>query len=284
MRTQSRTVEQELARIAEAQHGVVTRVQLLAAGVSASGIERRLRKGTLIREYPGVYRVGHRAPSIKARYLAAVRACGEYSVLSGRAAGHLLRLLKGSAPQPEVTTLTERHIEAFARAGRGRLTAGTRPSSAVFRSPPWPARSWTSRPFCHRSSWLARVTRQGCSTARLPRRLRLSSRDGETAGMRQSCHGCCAARYRSPSASSSSAFWSSCNRQGFPCRAPTVPRGAAAWIAAGRSSGLPSSSTASATTSRDTPGSKIAAASEKHMPAVTSFVVTPMAMTSSTRV
>jgi very-short-patch-repair endonuclease len=38
-------------------------------------------------------------------------ACGEGAVLSGRAAGHLLYLLKGSAPAPEVTTLTERRIE-----------------------------------------------------------------------------------------------------------------------------------------------------------------------------
>jgi hypothetical protein len=70
-------VEEELARIAGSQHGVVTRHELLAAGISASGIRRRVHKGTLLVEYPGVYRVGHRAPTVEARYLAAVRACGE---------------------------------------------------------------------------------------------------------------------------------------------------------------------------------------------------------------
>jgi very-short-patch-repair endonuclease len=113
MRSRSRTVEQELRRFADAQHGVVTRAQLLGAGVSAAGIQRRLRKGTLLSEFPGVYRVGHHAPSVEALYLAAVYACGEDALLSGRAAGHLLGLLKGSPPGPEVTTPTERRIDGI---------------------------------------------------------------------------------------------------------------------------------------------------------------------------
>ncbi len=113
MRAPCRTVEQHVAAIAEAQHGVVTRAQLLGAGMSPAGIGRRLRKGVLFAEYPGVYRVGHRAPSVEARYLSAVRACGEVALLSGRPAGHLLGLLKGSQPGPEVTTSTERRIEGI---------------------------------------------------------------------------------------------------------------------------------------------------------------------------
>ena len=50
------------------------------------------------RVHRGVYRVGHRAPSVEARYLAAVLACGEGAVLSGRAAAYLWGLLKGPAP------------------------------------------------------------------------------------------------------------------------------------------------------------------------------------------
>jgi Transcriptional regulator, AbiEi antitoxin len=60
-----------------AAHGVVTRAQLLRAGVTEAAIEQRLRIGALLREHRGVYRVGHRAPSLEARYLAAVWACGE---------------------------------------------------------------------------------------------------------------------------------------------------------------------------------------------------------------
>jgi len=42
MRWQGSSVEHKLARIAEAQHGVVARAQLLAAGISAGEIERRV--------------------------------------------------------------------------------------------------------------------------------------------------------------------------------------------------------------------------------------------------
>src|ERR671914_538703 len=98
MDPKSRTAEQKIARIASAAHGVVTRRELLDADISSEEIKCRLRSGALIREYPGVYRVGHRAPSVEARYMAAVKACGDGAVLSGRAAGHLLLLLNGPPP------------------------------------------------------------------------------------------------------------------------------------------------------------------------------------------
>ncbi len=104
------TVEREVARIAGASHGVVTRGELLAAGLSAAAIQRRVRKGTLLPEHRGVYRVGHRAPSLEATYLAAVRACGEGALLMGRPAGHLAGLLKGAPPPPEVTAPRKRRV------------------------------------------------------------------------------------------------------------------------------------------------------------------------------
>jgi hypothetical protein len=67
-----------------------------------------------------VYRVGHRAPSTEARYLAAVLAAGEGALLSGRAAAHLLKLVKRTAPPPEIITRTERRIPGV-RAHRSRL-------------------------------------------------------------------------------------------------------------------------------------------------------------------
>jgi hypothetical protein len=115
----SSTVEWRIARIARTQHGVVTRTQLLP-GISAKEIKGRARSGALLREHHGVYRVGHRAPSLEARYLAAVLACGEGALLCGRAAGHLLGPLKGPAPAPEVLTATERRIEGIVtRRSRG---------------------------------------------------------------------------------------------------------------------------------------------------------------------
>jgi hypothetical protein len=110
MAAKATAVEQVLARIAESAHGVVTRRQLLDAGVTRAEIEHRIRIGALLREHRGVFRVGHRAPSIEARYLAAVMACGDGAVLSGRAAGYLLGLLKGRPPPPEVTTPKKRRL------------------------------------------------------------------------------------------------------------------------------------------------------------------------------
>jgi very-short-patch-repair endonuclease len=99
-----------IAKLASRSHGVVTRRQLLTAGISSDEVAHRVRTGALLREHPGVYRVGHRAPSVEARYLAAVLACGEGALLSGPAAAHLWGLLKGSVPAPEVTAPTERRI------------------------------------------------------------------------------------------------------------------------------------------------------------------------------
>jgi hypothetical protein len=89
----------------------VTRAQLLAAGITSDEIRHRLSLGALLREHPGVYRVGHRAPSVEARYLAAVWACGDGAVLSGRAAAHVWGLIKGAAPAPEVTAPTKRRVQ-----------------------------------------------------------------------------------------------------------------------------------------------------------------------------
>jgi very-short-patch-repair endonuclease len=100
-----------VARIASRAHGVVTRIQLLATGISDDEIKHRIRTGALIRVHRGVYRVGHHAPSLEARYLAAVLACGPGALLSGRAAAHLLGLLKGQAPPPEVTAPGERRVK-----------------------------------------------------------------------------------------------------------------------------------------------------------------------------
>ena len=127
MATQVRTAERVIARLASRSHGVVTRRELLAAGVTSDEIVHRVRSGLLLREYRGVYRVGHRAPSVEARYLAAVLACGPGALLSGPAAAHLWGLLKGAAPPPEVLARTERRLRGVAtrRARRSDPPAGT---------------------------------------------------------------------------------------------------------------------------------------------------------------
>jgi hypothetical protein len=111
MGLESRTVEQKQAAIAREQHGLVTQAQMLAARISTREIGRRVRNGSLIRVHRGVYRVGHDAPSLEARYLGAVLACGKGALLCGRAAAHWAGITRGPLPAPEVMTRTERRVE-----------------------------------------------------------------------------------------------------------------------------------------------------------------------------
>ncbi|MBV9004795.1 MAG: DUF559 domain-containing protein [Solirubrobacterales bacterium] len=78
--------------MADEQHGVVAVWQLLELGLTYDMIRRRADAGRLRRLYRGVYAVGHRQLSLKARYMAAVLACGPDAVLSHRAAANLWEL------------------------------------------------------------------------------------------------------------------------------------------------------------------------------------------------
>jgi very-short-patch-repair endonuclease/phosphoribosylcarboxyaminoimidazole (NCAIR) mutase len=123
---QDRTAEQILARLGGRAHGVVTRREVLAAGLSERQVDRRIGRGALIVVHPGVYRVGHKAPSVEARYMAAVKAAGEGAVLSGLAAAHLFGLIKGAAPSPEVSVPRERRIKGVNVRRVRRLAKGDR--------------------------------------------------------------------------------------------------------------------------------------------------------------
>lgn len=100
-----------MARIATEHHGVVTATQLLEAGLTRSGVRRRVAKGRLHPLFRGVYRVGHAAPSVLATYMGAVLACGPGAVLSGAAAAFLWGLVKSAAPPAEVSVERDRSIE-----------------------------------------------------------------------------------------------------------------------------------------------------------------------------
>jgi hypothetical protein len=128
------SVARRIAKLANRAHGVVTRQELLRAGVTARQIERLLESGALVRVYPGVYRVGHQAPSVKARYMAAVKACGEGAVLSGLAAAYLLGLVKGKTPPPEVTAPRRRSAASRRDGASGWRRPGSEGSRS--RTPP----------------------------------------------------------------------------------------------------------------------------------------------------
>jgi hypothetical protein len=64
------------------QHGVVSRAQLLALGLSGGGVSARVARGALHRTHQGVYAVGHTVLGVRGWWMAAVLACGENAVLS----------------------------------------------------------------------------------------------------------------------------------------------------------------------------------------------------------
>jgi very-short-patch-repair endonuclease len=81
--------ERTIGALADRQRGLVTHVQLIAAGLSRKAIERRVRSGRLRVLHRGVYAVGHAVLPEHARELAAVLACGTGALLSHYAAAAL---------------------------------------------------------------------------------------------------------------------------------------------------------------------------------------------------
>lgn len=93
-----------IAELADTQHGVVARRQLLALGIGPEAIKVRLRAGRLHRIHAGVYSVGHRVLSREARWMAAVLFCGRGAVLSHRSAAALWGIRRPTSGPVEVTT------------------------------------------------------------------------------------------------------------------------------------------------------------------------------------
>ena len=97
-------------KIADEQHGRARREELLDAGIDAKRIERWLADGRLRLVHRGVYAVGHAAPSVLGDYMAAVLAGGPRASLSHGPVVHVLRLLPGGPPPPEITVPTTSHL------------------------------------------------------------------------------------------------------------------------------------------------------------------------------
>ena len=94
-----RSLDRAVAGLAERQHGVVSRTQLLDAGLGRGAIELRLARGRLHRVHAGVYAVGHPILSAEGRWMAAVLSGGSGAVLSHRsAAAHWGIRPEGSRP------------------------------------------------------------------------------------------------------------------------------------------------------------------------------------------
>jgi hypothetical protein len=118
-----RSPDAVIAVLASRQYGVVTRRQLVHAGVSGSAVDGRI--GTILHSvHAGVYAVGHPGLGIEGRWLAATLAFGPGAVLSHRAAAALWglrpawnRFLEVTAPRsaggrPGIILHRSRSIEA----------------------------------------------------------------------------------------------------------------------------------------------------------------------------
>ena len=95
-----------IARVAEAQHGVVHFDQLRHAGLGVGAINSRVRAGRLHRLYRGVFAVGHRHLSRHGRWIAAVLALGEDALLSHVSAAALWGIRPSTASAIHVTLPT----------------------------------------------------------------------------------------------------------------------------------------------------------------------------------
>lgn len=84
--------DQTVAVLAGRQRGLVTRGQLLGAGLGRGAIAHRVAKGRLLAVHRGVFLVGHRAPVPLATELAALLGVGVRALLSHRSAGVVWQL------------------------------------------------------------------------------------------------------------------------------------------------------------------------------------------------
>jgi very-short-patch-repair endonuclease len=80
--------------LAKAQHGVVTRTQLLHLGYSSKAIEYRIDRGRLFPLWRGVYAVGRPDVNQLGRWNAAVLSCGPDALLAHRSAAALWGMVR----------------------------------------------------------------------------------------------------------------------------------------------------------------------------------------------
>lgn len=100
--TKLRVSSAVVAALADKQHGVVSRSQLLALGMGAEAIRHGLARGKLHQLMRGVYALGRPSVGERGRWMAAVLACGPQALLSHRSAAVLLGLRRKAPAMIEV--------------------------------------------------------------------------------------------------------------------------------------------------------------------------------------
>ena len=101
-------LDRAIAAWAGRQHGVIAGRQLVALGLSASAVPKRVASGRLHRVQRGVFAVGHALLTQRGRFMAAVLASGPEAWASHYCSGVLYELGLGARRLIDVTTLSAR--------------------------------------------------------------------------------------------------------------------------------------------------------------------------------
>lgn len=101
-----------MSELATAQHGVVSRRQLIGLGLSPSAVDGWVKEKRLCPVQRSVYAVGHEAFGPLTRVMAAVLALGDGAVASHRTAAMLWSLLPDARTTIDVTVPTRRRGRA----------------------------------------------------------------------------------------------------------------------------------------------------------------------------
>ena len=208
-----RAVEHLVGELADRQHGVVSRPQLLELGLGRGAILHRLELRRLRPVHRGVYAVGRGGLSRSGFWMAAVLACGPCASLSHRSGAALWSIRRGGSGWIEVTAPPDSGVAAGSRAYRV-TTAARTPSTSPRWSTAAPGRReldpWApsvpnmetrgarrSRARAGRGPAARRHHLPGCSALPLPRPARDRGPEGDPPGRarrparphhRTSCH------------------------------------------------------------------------------------------------
>jgi very-short-patch-repair endonuclease len=117
-------------RLARAQHGVLTRRDLLGLGFTPKGIKHRVATGRLHPISSGIYAVGRAKLTPRGRWMAAVLVCGDEAALSHRSAAELWGIGWEETGRIDVTVRRECRIRRVGLKVRARASL---PSQSLVR-------------------------------------------------------------------------------------------------------------------------------------------------------
>jgi len=100
----------EVRQLVEFQAGVLSRTQIIDAGLSGCIVNSRLRRGSWQQQYPGVYCTSSGEPSREARLWAAVLYAGRGAMLSYQTAAELWKLTDDPSSLIHLTIPADRRV------------------------------------------------------------------------------------------------------------------------------------------------------------------------------